>query len=784
MYISMKKKNNNINVNKAVFLAKGNLLKEIKEINKKWKKEKVYEKILNEKKRKTIVLHDGPPYANGEIHLGHVINKVLKDIIIKKFFSLGYKVLYLPGWDCHGLPIEINVGKKKNINEYKKYALKQIKIQKKQFKKLGCIYDWKEKYKTMNPSLQSREIKFFIKLIKRKKVFVKKELVNFCTKCNSSLSDFEIEKRKKRIKLYWIIVSHKKKNIILSSFYKKISDFFIRNNTIFVRCNIDNKVFYVIKNELKMLNIKYFIDTKNLYIFKTKNVFKSNGEYIVLKGTKKVSIFSKKNIKKTTKICWRHKCNTIKKNKKQFFIDVKIKNKGILNSINFFPKETKKKFVQNVFKRPNWNISRRRTWGVPITLFKKGNNVIFYKKIIKLVKKYGIDSWKKISSKKKKYKKCKEILDVWFDSGTTHFTVLKNKKYNKRASFPSDIYIEGKDQHRGWFNASFITSFLVNKSSPFKNLITHGFAVDKTGKKMSKSKGNYLSVDKLIEEHNIEIIRLFISSSNFFKDISISNEKIAGIKNDYIKMRSIIKFCLQNIQDLKKESKRYLLIDRFILNELKVLITLSSKDDRSFNFFQSYIKIKNFMYKKLSNLYISSIKDRLYILRRNSPDRKSCQSTIKLVLREILILLSPYISYTAEEAWKNLGKNSIFFEKSKNFLIDIKSKEKAAIRKLITIKKKFDKIELGDKNQRILYILCSLHFNIIKQMESEIKFFFHNYKNIVIKSNKDKILLGKKVAHFKCEKCWNFVRKFYENKNCKRCSFLKKKKKIKERYFF
>ncbi|UOQ27845.1 Isoleucine--tRNA ligase (Ile-tRNA) [Candidatus Vidania fulgoroideae] len=778
------KEKNSINTNKAVFLAKGNLKKEIKKINKKWKKERVYEKVLKDKKRKTIVVHDGPPYANGKIHLGHVINKVLKDIIIKKFFLLGYRVFYLPGWDCHGLPIEINVGKKKKIEKYISYAKKQIKIQKRQFKKLGCIYDWKKKYKTMDPSVQSREIKFLIKLIKKKKVFIKKELVNFCEECNSSLSDFETEKKKKRTTIYLIVVKHKKKRIILRSYYKKISCFFIKNKSVFVKCRIKNKVFYLMKKELKILSIRYLKDKKKLCIFKTKNVFRFKSEYIVLKGKKKVKVLYQKKIEKKIKVCWRHKSNIIKKVKKQFFINVRLKNKKSINRINFFPKDTKEKFMQNVFKRPNWNISRRRTWGVPIALFIKKNNAIFYKKIIKLVKKYGVKVWKKIFSKKKKYKKCKEILDVWFDSGTTHFTVLKNKKYKKRASFPSDIYIEGKDQHRGWFNASFLTSVLINKKPPFKNLITHGFAVDETGKKMSKSKGNYVSIDELIRKHNIEIIRLFISSSNFFKDISISNEKIDSIKNDYIKMRSIIKFCLQNIRDFKREVNSYLLIDRYILYKLNSLINSSFKDDKSFNFFKSYIKIKNFMFKKLSNFYISSIKDRLYILRRNSQDRRSCQSTINLVLSNVLILISPYISYTAEEAWKNLNKNSIFFKKIRKLSVEINSTEKIAIEKLMNIKREFDKIELRNKNQRTLYIYCNQHFNIIKQMESEIKFFFHNYKNKVIKNKKDKIVLGKKIVNFKCEKCWSFIKKFYKDKNCKRCYFLKNKRKIKERYFF
>lgn len=777
-------KKNNININKMdEFPLKGNLTKIIKKINKKWKKENVYEKILN-KKRKKIILHDGPPYANGKIHLGHVINKIIKDIIIKKNFLIGNKVLYLPGWDCHGLPIEINVGKKKTIGEYRKYAIKQIEIQKKQFKKLGCIYDWKKIYKTMSPEIQYREIKFFIKLIKKRKIFIKKKKVFFCKDCNSSLSDFETEKKKKKKNINLLVFLYKKKKIIIKSKENSKKKIIIKKKSIFYRCYIDNNCYYMKKNILITLIKKYLIDKKN---------FSNSNKKKCLVFEKEQTIFFKKPIFSILnlsyicekKICWRHKSKIIKKKKKQFFINVGLKKK-YLSNIKFFPKETKKKFIQNVFKRPNWNISRRRTWGVPMLIFMKKNKAIYYKSIIRKIKKYGIKIWKKFNTKNKKYKKCKDILDVWFDSGITHYTVLKNRKNKKRASFPSDIYFEGKDQHRGWFNASFITSFLINKKTPFRKLVTHGFAVDSKGEKMSKSKKNYTDINELLKRYNIEIIRMFITSSNFFNDISISDEKIKNVRFDYIKIRSIIKFCLQNIKDLSNPSKKYLLIDKYIIYRFNLLIKKIKEEDSKFKFYKSYLEIKKFLFKELSNFYISSIKDRLYILQRKSQDRISCQSVIRSVLKGVLIMLSPYISYTAEEAWRAFfSKESIFIQKQKKVFCDINLKEIKIMKEIIKIKKKFDKIDDKNKNKKILYIFCNNHnYKIIKQLEKEIKFFLHNYKNIVLKSKKEKISLGKEETNFKCYRCWNFVKKIYAEDICKRCFLISIKKKIKLRKYF
>ncbi|MGX7583047.1 class I tRNA ligase family protein [Candidatus Vidania fulgoroideorum] len=774
------KKKSNINLNKVSFELKGNLRNNIKKIDKKWKEEKIYEKILMDKKRKKkITIHDGPPYANGKIHLGHAINKIIKDVIVKKYISLGYKVFYLPGWDCHGLPIEINVGKKKKIEKYRKYANKQIKIQKTQFKKLGCLYYWRRIYKTMDPNIQYKEIKFLYKLLKNKKIFIKKEIINFCEECNSSLSNFELESEEKKLKTYFIVVKINGKNVILKSFFKKISKVFIDKKTRFIKCFILNNFFYLTKNTLITLNIKCFTNIKKVYSFKETKLPKLNKEYIVLKGKKKVNFFFEKKNTCPVKICWRHKKKVIKKIKKQFFIDVKIK-KDTINSILFYPKNTKKKFLQNVFKRPNWNISRRRTWGVPITLFIKGKKAIFFKKIARYINKFGVKVWKIFKIKSKKYKKCKDILDVWFDSGVTHYTVLKK-------NFPADIYIEGKDQHRGWFNASFITSQLVNNISPFKKLITHGFAVDNTGKKMSKSKGNYTDLENLLDKYNTEIIRLFVSSSNFFKDISISDEKINNIRFDYIKIRSIIKFCIQNIQDLKKTKKTNikLLIDRYFIYKFKKMLKKFKKYDEKFEFFRSFNVIKKFLFKNLSNFYFSNIKDRLYILQRKSEDRISCQTSIKCILREILILFSPYISYTSEEAWRKcFKKSSIFLAKQRTLKSNIKAEEILAFKKLIKFRKQFDNIKENDKNKRVLYIMCNKHYIYIKKMEREVKYFFHNYKNIVLKDKNEGIMLGKKKTNSKCKRCWNFITNFFDNEKCKRCFYIEKKKKIKPRKYF
>ncbi|MGX7589422.1 class I tRNA ligase family protein [Candidatus Vidania fulgoroideorum] len=831
-----------INIYKTNYNMKGNLKKIEKKISKYWIKKKIYKNIINSN-RKKIILHDGPPYANGNLHLGHILNKILKDSILKKINFLGFKVFFLPGFDCHGIPIEIIMKKKKKKKyiDFRKFVKNQIINQIKIFKKIGMLYDWKNFYKTMSFNTEYKTIKALKKIFYKKYIIKKKKNINWCNLCNSSLSYYEInnikkkkgfylhnfnkliiflrtKKKIKKIKIkrtnFFYIINYKKKfffiinkqkkffkNLLYKKkvsikYYKRISKkISISSNFILIKNkkNIKNKnfnkliIFLRTKKKIKKIKIKrtnffYIINYKKKFFFiinKQKKFFKNllykkkvsikyykriskkisiSSNFILIKNKKNIK--NKKKKKKITKIqvCWRHKKEIKIKKKKQWFIKIDFKNNlnKIIKKIKFFPFYGKNEFLKYIFNKPIWNISRKKKWGttIPFIINKKDNKIYFFKNI-KIFKKYGIDIWSKIKPKKN-FKKINETLDVWFDSGVTHYSII-NKK--------TDFYVEGRDQFRGWFNSSLITSYLINKDTCYKNLIIHGFVLDEKGKKLSKSKGNYVDPDLLIEKHSAEIIRLYFLSNNYFKNINFSENKIINTKNIYKKIRYIIKFITNNTINIKKKKKnKYYEIDKYIINLLIEKIKLCFKYDNKFEYFNSFNVMKNFCFKEINN-YIEIVKERLYLYKINSPKRISCQKTLKYILKNILIFLSPYISYTCEESWNR--KNSIFFYKYKkmrklktnikfkswNFLFKIKKKY------FIFLKKK------NIKNNLPIYLKLKKNNHLKKIPKIYIKKILKVCK---IKFSKKKNFSIKILNYFKCKRCWNYFKKI-NFEYCKKC---------------
>ncbi|WP_458659140.1 class I tRNA ligase family protein [Candidatus Vidania fulgoroideorum] len=757
-----------INIFKSKFKMRGNLIKLEKKINIFWKKKNIYNKIIKDKKRKKYIIHDGPPYANGELHLGHILNKILKDTIMKKMNSIGYRSIYIPGWDCHGTPIELNVSKnKKNYDflDLRKYTNNQINIQKSIFENLGMLYHWNNYYKTMNYKIESKEIYFFKKIFFKNKIKIKYRIINWCKSCNSSLSEYEIEEKKIITKLNVIKYS---KLIILSKTIK--NKCFLVDEKLFLYLFGYKKKYYFILN----IHIKFF---KKFKILKkiSLNLFKKIGFKIAIEKYKKnffesvyfVNYLKNKNIKnifvkKKNYLCSRHKKKIFLINKKQWFIPINFKKKIIKiikKNIKFYPPKGFNELSKYINQRPDWNISREKKWGVPICLLVKNKKIIFFSKIIKLVKKYGIEIWSKL--KFKNYKKINFTLDVWFDSGITHYTII-NKK--------SDVYIEGRDQYRGWFNSSVITNYIYNNKICCKNLITHGFVLNNDGLKMSKSLGNYINPKILIDKYGVEILRLFFLSKNYFNNICFSEEKIKNTLNIYKKLRNIIKFMLSNIVDYNNDYKYKLLeIDKYIINIFNKTIKKCFFYDKKYEFFNSFRIMKDFCFKTLSGFYFENIKERLYIFKINSRKRRSCQTAINYILKRLLIFMSPYISYTSEEAWD--GNSSIFLASYKKiYEPNFKIKEKNW-NFLIEIKKKFNKFLEEKKFNGCVYLkIKTPKFNFIKKIpEYDIIKIFKVYKVDIVFSNKlsfeIKILNNLK----KCIRCWNFFKKISKNKMCKFC---------------
>ena len=887
-----------LNLPKTDFPMKGNLPHREPEILKKWDEKSIYHRNLEQSEnKKQYILHDGPPYANGDIHIGHAVNKILKDFIIKSKIMSGYHVPFIPGWDCHGLPIELQVEKKYGKAKFRdnpkgfilacrEFAEKQIKKQKEDFIRLGIFGTWDKPYTSMDKEIESEIVNSLSKMIKNGHIYYGSKPVHWCIESSSALAEAEVEYKditshavcvnfkvlnKKDISLHekldkdfdvyipiwtttpWTLPANRAVALSSSIDYSfvKIKDRYLilaKNliASVMDKSNISNyEILFSIDNEdFSKLELQHpFYDFKvpaiiadhvtdengtgavhiapghgtddylagkkynleiynpvddygrfyeSLPIFGGKKIRECNDEIIELLKENKSLLFSE-NYEHSYPHCWRYKTPLIFRATPQWFMSMD--NSGLRKSIqkeipiiNWLPSWGQDRIFNMIEGRPDWCLSRQRNWGVPLPLFlhKESNELhpdtqTILNKASEIIKDGNIEAWidydKKLLVKDiESYTEVKDTLDVWFDSGVTHQSVLKNRGIEETA----DLYLEGSDQHRGWFQSSLITSHAMFGKSPYKNVLTHGFVVDKDGQKMSKSIGNIISPQKIIKDKGADILRLWVAMTDYSKEMTISDEIIKRVSESYRRIRNTSKFLLSNISDYdgtEIDLDNMVQIDKWIIHKAKKLNIQIQKDYSEFKFHKLIQDIINFCTLELGGYYLDIIKDRLYTSKSDGLSRRSAQKTCHILISYLNSWIAPILTFTAEEIYSKMpnAKDSIYLTEWFDIDFSMDDHEIDIYDSLYSIKPFVSRMieearndnKVGSSLECKLDLICNdkLYQNI-NNISDELKFVFivsectlrlgNENDSYSIDKNPYKLSISiSKSQNNKCERCWH-----------------------------
>ena len=775
---------NTLNLPATDFPMKANLANREGSFLKDWQDKDIHQQIRQKFKGKPLfVLHDGPPYANGDIHIGHAVNKVLKDVIVKSKTLSGYDAPYVPGWDCHGLPIEHMVEKKKgkvghkiSADEFRaacrEYADKQIEKQKVDFKRLGIFGDWDNPYLTKNFKYEADIVRALGKIVKNGHLTKGFKPVHWCTECSSALAEAEVEYKDKGSDTVDVAFN------VIGDFFENDKPVALiiwtttpwtlpANEAVSLHPDLDyalvdvGKSLYILSDDLlesslERYGVKDFkklsktykgseleglmlqhpfydkqvpvilgehvttetgtgavhtapahgqddyvvglqynlpvdcpVDGRGVFIDSTEGVagefiFKANATIIGLlesHGT----LVKHEPITHSYPHCWRHKTPVIFRATPQWFVSMTKKNlrdkvnDEILN-VKWIPNWGQKRIELMVGNRPDWCISRQRYWGSPITLFINKNTGELHpdtEKLFEVVAKKieldGIEAWFKLKvedvlgAEAKDYEKTTDTLDVWFDSGVSHYAVLKASSY---LSDVADMYLEGSDQHRGWFQSSLLTSCAINERAPYKQVLTHGFTVDQNGHKMSKSLGNVIPPQKVVNSLGADILRLWIGSTDYSGEMTVSDEILNRSADSYRRIRNTMRFMLANMQGFDPKNdlvdmNDMLILDRWIVSKTHDLQQQVINEYDNYNFHFVMKAILNFCTNDLGGFYLDVIKDRQYTTQTDSLARRSAQSALFHISHAMVRWLSPILSFTSEEIWQFLpgaSNESVFLQ--------------------------------------------------------------------------------------------------------------------------
>jgi isoleucyl-tRNA synthetase len=776
-----------------------------------WRRADVYGAIRTAARgRPRFILHDGPPYANGDIHIGHAVNKILKDIIVKSRTLAGFDAPYVPGWDCHGMPIEVQIektyGKELSTAETQRlcraYATEQIERQKKDFERLGVLADWDHPYTTMTFVNEADEIRALGKVLEKGYLYRGLKPVNWCFDCHSALAEaeveyedrvdvaidvgFALEDASERAKLAqafglphapdgpihaviwtttpWTIPANQALNVHPDLEYALVATprghlvlakdlagaclarygldgsivatargaaleriafrhpFYDRASPVYLGDFVTLEQGTGIVHSSPAYGIDDFLSCRAYGMSDDEmlNPVQGNGRYaaslpffgglsiwdanprIVDKLRDVDALFHAEKFAHSYMHCWRHKTPIIYRATTQWFAGMddvpgyrgtkpaqtlrETALRGIENT-EFFPAWGKARLFGMIANRPDWTLSRQRQWGVPLPFFVDRETEQLHPDTPALlelaatkVAAEGIESWVEATSEdfgvdETRYRKLTDTLDVWFDSGTTHETVLGGPggaqhgygSHPAHTGFPADLYLEGSDQHRGWFHSSLLTSCMLNGVPPYKALLTHGFVVDGEGRKMSKSKGNVVAPQKVAGTLGAEILRLWVGATDYSGELSISDEILKRVVESYRRIRNTLRFLMANTSDF--DAARDALpqdelfeIDRFALAKARALMDAVAADYGRYEFHLVVQRLQTYCSEDLGGFYLDVLKDRLYTAGAQSRARRSAQTALALIRDALLALMAPVLSFTAEEAWQLLrpGDRTIF----------------------------------------------------------------------------------------------------------------------------
>jgi len=793
-----------VNMTDTPFPMRGDLSKREPGWVKQWQDKKIYERVRKAAAgRPKFILHDGPPYANGDIHLGHAVNKILKDMVVKSRTMAGFDAPYVPGWDCHGMPIEIQIEKLygKNLptaevlQKARAYALEQIDRQRAGFIRLGVLGEWDNPYMTMAYGNEADELRALGTLLDKGYVYRGLKPVNWCFDCGSALAEAEVEYQDKRdpaidvgfpfaepaklahafglgelpqgegfIVIWtttpWTIPSNQALNVnpeVTYALVKTMRDekpllLIVAKDlaaSVLARYKLEGEIVAeTLGAQLDGIRFKHPLHAADAFYDRTSPVYLADyvttesgtgvvhsapaygledfesckahgmqddailtpvmgdgrfastlplfGGLTIWEASKPIcaaltdagALFELKMFDHSYMHCWRHKTPIVYRATNQWFAGMDLTPKdggptlretalaGIAET-RFFPDWGQARLHGMIANRPDWTLSRQRQWGVPMAFFIHKETGALHprtpellEQVAKLIEANGIDAWHALDAREllgndaDTYEKNRDTLDVWFDSGATHQTVLRGS-HAQQLAFPADLYLEGSDQHRGWFHSSLLTSSMLNGAPPYKALLTHGFTVDENGKKMSKSLGNTMAPQKISDTLGADILRLWVASTDYTGELSIGEKILARVTESYRRIRNTLRFLLANTSDFDPTLHAVPVAELFEVDRYAIAETARLQADvaahfERYEFHPVVSRLQIFCSEDLGGFYLDLLKDRLYTTGVDSPARRSAQTALWHIAQSLLRLMAPILSFTAEEAWSVFASKSAF----------------------------------------------------------------------------------------------------------------------------